>query len=109
MCLRRAPEKYIAGAALDRAGLDNVGSLTHHNPADLRLKCSSYIKEACRDFSGEPNLLKLIREIIGPPLGSSGQGSWPQIQRSGFDSRRYQIFREVVGLERGPLSLGKYN
>jgi hypothetical protein len=23
MCLRRAPEKYIAGAALDRAGLDN--------------------------------------------------------------------------------------
>jgi hypothetical protein len=27
------------------------------------------------------------------------------IQRSGFDSRRYQIFREVLGLERGPLSL----
>jgi hypothetical protein len=24
---------------------------------------------------------------------------------SRFDSRRYQIFREVVGLERGPLSL----
>jgi hypothetical protein len=23
MCLRRAPEKYIAGAALDRAGLDS--------------------------------------------------------------------------------------
>jgi hypothetical protein len=23
MCLRRAPEKYIAGAALDRAGVDN--------------------------------------------------------------------------------------
>jgi hypothetical protein len=23
----------------------------------------------------------------------------------GFDSRRYQIFLEVVGLERGPLSL----
>jgi hypothetical protein len=34
---------------------------------------------------------------IGPPLWSSGQ-------RSGFDSR-YQIFWEVVGLERGPLSL----
>jgi hypothetical protein len=28
-----------------------------------------------------------------------------QIQRSGFDSRRYQIFWEVVSLERGPLSL----
>jgi hypothetical protein len=31
--------------------------------------------------------------------------SWLQIQRSGFDFRRYQIFWEVVGLERGPLSL----
>jgi hypothetical protein len=31
--------------------------------------------------------------------------SWLQIQRSGFDSRRYQIFWEVVSLERGPLSL----
>jgi hypothetical protein len=28
-----------------------------------------------------------------------------QIQRSGFDSRRYQILWEVVGLERGPLIL----
>jgi hypothetical protein len=27
------------------------------------------------------------------------------MQRSGFDSRRYQIFWEVVGLERGPLNL----
>jgi hypothetical protein len=39
------------------------------------------------------------------PLWSSGHSSWPQIQRSGFDSRRYQIFWEVVSLERGPLSL----
>jgi hypothetical protein len=36
---------------------------------------------------------------------SSGQSSWLQIQRSGFDSRLYQIIWEVVGLERGPLSL----
>jgi hypothetical protein len=41
----------------------------------------------------------------GPPLWSSGQSSWLQIQESGFDSRRYQIFWDVVGLERGPLSL----
>jgi hypothetical protein len=40
-----------------------------------------------------------------PPLWSSGQSSRLQIQRSVFDSRRYQIFWEVVGLERGPLSL----
>jgi hypothetical protein len=32
---RRAPEKYIAGAALDRAGLDNVGSSPSHNPLGL--------------------------------------------------------------------------
>jgi hypothetical protein len=35
MCSRRAPEKYIAGAALDRADLDSVGSLTSHNPIGL--------------------------------------------------------------------------
>jgi hypothetical protein len=40
-----------------------------------------------------------------PPLWSSGQSSWLQIQRSGFDSRSYQILWEVVGLERSPLSL----
>jgi hypothetical protein len=39
------------------------------------------------------------------PLWSSGQISWLQIQRPGFDSRNYQIFREAVGLKRGPLSL----
>jgi hypothetical protein len=38
-------------------------------------------------------------------LSSSVQSSWLQIQRSGLYSRRYQIFWEVVGLERGPLSL----
>jgi hypothetical protein len=38
-------------------------------------------------------------------LLSSDHSSWLQIQRSGFDSRRYQIFREVVGLERCTLSL----
>jgi hypothetical protein len=40
-----------------------------------------------------------------PPLWSSGQSSWLYIQRSGFDPRRYQVFWEVMGLERDPLSL----
>jgi hypothetical protein len=43
--------------------------------------------------------------ILGPPLWSSGQSSWIQIQRSGFYSRSCQIIWDVVGLERGPLSL----
>jgi hypothetical protein len=38
---------------------------------------------------------------IGPPLTSSGQSSWLQVQRSGFDSWSYQIFWEVVDLESG--------
>jgi hypothetical protein len=33
------------------------------------------------------------------------KSSWLQIQRSWFDSRLYQTFWEIVGLERGPLSL----
>jgi hypothetical protein len=45
-----------------------------------------------------------VKESI-PPLWSSGQSSWLKIQRSGFDSRHYQIFWELIGLERGPLSL----
>jgi hypothetical protein len=39
-----------------------------------------------------------------PPLWSSGQSSWLQIRRPGFDSRHYQK-KELVCLERGPLSL----
>jgi hypothetical protein len=43
--------------------------------------------------------------VCWPSLWSSGQSSWLQIQKSEFSSRRYQIFWEVVGLERDPLSL----
>jgi hypothetical protein len=38
-----------------------------------------------------------------------GQISWLQVQRSGFDSRRYQIFWEVLSLERNPLDLVSTN
>jgi hypothetical protein len=41
----------------------------------------------------------------GPPLCSGRQSPWLQIQRSGLDSRLYQTFWEVVGLERSPFSL----
>jgi hypothetical protein len=43
--------------------------------------------------------------MLRPPLWSSGQNFWLQIQRCGFDSWRYHIFWEVVGLKRSPLSL----
>jgi hypothetical protein len=50
------------------------------------------------------NNYEVIPNFI-PPLWSSGQSSWLQIQRPGFDSQRYQTFWEVVGLERVALSL----
>jgi hypothetical protein len=42
--------------------------------------------------------------LLLSPLWSSGQSSWLQIRRLGFDARHY-IEKIVVGLERGPLSL----
>jgi hypothetical protein len=43
--------------------------------------------------------------VSSQALWSSGDSFWLQIQRPGFDSQRYQIFREVMGLERGTLNL----
>jgi hypothetical protein len=48
--------------------------------------------------------LKCYVSLFWPPLWSSGQTSWLQIRRSGFDFRHYQK-KKAVGLERGPLSL----
>jgi hypothetical protein len=80
----------------------------------MHLTCYSVqTKTRLESYSWEPNhfsiyqavsqILLLITEWL--PLWSSGQSSRLQIQRSGFDSRCYQTFCEVVGLERGPLSL----
>jgi hypothetical protein len=52
----------------------------------------------------EADHLPRLRIHEGPPLWSSGQSSWLQIRRPGFDSRHYQK-KKVLGLERGPLSL----
>jgi hypothetical protein len=51
-------------------------------------------------------MLSLLQQILlpRPPLWSSGQNSWLQIRRPGFDFQHYQK-KKVVGLERGPLSL----
>jgi hypothetical protein len=55
--------------------------------------------------SEELDVFKSHARSVWRPLWSSGQCSRLQIQRSGFDYRSYQIFWDVVGLERGPLSL----
>jgi hypothetical protein len=46
----------------------------------------------------------LVKSIRRPPLWSSGQSSWPQIRRSRVRFPALQKKKEVVGLERGPLS-----
>jgi hypothetical protein len=43
-----------------------------------------------------------LKEMEDPVMASVSK---VQIQRSGFDSQRYQIFWEVVGLEWSPPSL----
>jgi hypothetical protein len=61
----------------------------------MKIKIFRNIKHKFIQFwSEEKNRtnLKPIYSGLRPPLWSSGQGSWLQIQRCGFDSRRYQIF-----------------
>jgi hypothetical protein len=72
---------------LSMSTADGIYLHIHYNKKDLNYKFQTPVIEH------------------GTPLWFSGQSSWLQIQRSWFDSRRYQIFCEVVGLERGPLSL----
>jgi hypothetical protein len=69
--------------------------------------CAENTWSICDQYFSSPLNLHLYSVILakGPPLWSSGQSSWLQIHSSGFDSRRYQIFWEAVGLERGPPSL----
>jgi hypothetical protein len=44
-----------------------------------------------------------VTHFLGEHAKSSGQSTWLQIRKPGFDSRHYQ--KNVVGLERGPFSL----
>jgi hypothetical protein len=76
--------------------LENVGTSMSHKPIGLPglLQRQVFVFTFMMVFAGRR-----------PPLWSSGQCSWLEIQGSGFDFRRYQIFWEVIGLKRGPLSL----
>jgi hypothetical protein len=58
----------------------------------------------CILYGSVVGIITYFINYIGPPLWSSGQSFWLQIQRPGFNSRHYQD-KKVVGLERGALSL----
>jgi hypothetical protein len=77
-----------AAAYFSETLISNYKTSQHHNPKN-----------------GDKNCFEDLYLMKCSPLWSSGLSSWLQIQSFGFDSRRYQIFWEVVGLERGPLSL----
>jgi hypothetical protein len=61
-----------------------------------------YWKASGREGIGVKKSKKLLINVliecadILPPLWSNGQSSWLQIQRSGFDSWRYQILTAFV-------------
>jgi hypothetical protein len=61
--------------------------------------CSSFVSEAGithrYGLVCGRSVYELCEVQSRPPLWSSGQSSWLQIQKSGFDSRAYQIFWEV--------------
>jgi hypothetical protein len=71
--------------------------------ASLEVRSHIFVQPVFTRLSDYHNISMSLL-YIRPPLWSSGQSSWLQIQRPGFDSRHYQKKR-VVGLERGPLSL----
>jgi hypothetical protein len=58
---------------------------------------------SCKDRKNKIKICCSVRDYIvyininGLPLWSSGQSSWLQIRRPGFDSRHYQK-KKVVGL-----------
>jgi hypothetical protein len=76
----------------------------------LHVKMALTLDERVPEFSDTLHNAKIYKELFcqviflySPPLWSSGQSSWLQIRRPGFDSRHYQKIK-AVGLERGPLS-----
>jgi hypothetical protein len=120
----RAPNIYwIADRVDPRASLDDMGTFldcrdSNSDPSVVQPVDSLYIDYATARHTVDmflpiylPSAVKFLFiwnlhlfHNYGPPLRSSGQCSWLQIRRPGFDSRHYQK-KKVVGLERGPLSL----
>jgi hypothetical protein len=66
----------------------------------------SSAEEHARCSAVRASVIKMLDTEFGfvtgftlPSLWSSGQSSWLQIQKYGFDSRCHQVFWEVAGLE----------
>jgi hypothetical protein len=80
-------------------GLNSTGSMIlYAEPKSNNRDCIL----VCKNING------ILLPKFRLPLWSSGQSSWLQIPKSGFYSQHYQIICEVLGLERGQLSLVSY-
>jgi hypothetical protein len=69
-----------------------------------QLQYCKHFSSLCESLYNGMQNIKMSLFQNRPPLWSSGQSSWLQIRRPGFDSRHYQK-KKVMGLERSPLSL----
>jgi hypothetical protein len=83
------------------------------NTSTMRTVWKYLLPDGANDFDGFENWVDAVIEEIsvigdrlcGPVVRVPGYRS----RGPGIDSRHYQIFWEVVGLERGPLSLVRIN
>jgi hypothetical protein len=82
------------------------------SPSELKKRCSYFANppihlhgQCLIKHRNKLSTVPLLHYIFHSTSVCGGQSSWLQNQRSRFDSRLYQIIWEVVGLERGPLSL----
>jgi hypothetical protein len=73
MCLRRVPEKYIAGAALDRAGLEFSVVRTSSNEwrDELEMTCKNAIVPNTISTLGPSELLATDPEVPGSIPGAT--------------------------------------
>jgi hypothetical protein len=70
-----------------------------------RFRCDFLPNNQSKKLNWKEHIVNIYKlKIYWPLRWSCGQSSCLQIQSSGFSSRRYQIFWEVVGLEPGTIS-----
>jgi hypothetical protein len=102
------------GFVADKAAQGRVLSESSISPANFHSTNRLSIMSSCHltlqslhTDSVDTNQQKVKQEVLGRDClcGLVVRVPGYRSRNPGFDSRRYQIFWEVVGLERGPLSL----